>query len=288
MVDDLDIARRVQYAPLAPQQGGVQLINPIEEASQPLTVEDAVQLSAQARSFMKDMLESQSVAEAWLRQKTAPPDMTDPRQLESTSQSTDSNDKDKEQQQSLKKAFDQTMTDINWLLDAIGVNKADVNPIADAIAQKAAASGVGVVPPLPEILARAQQSGSVAALFAENIDVTVQRGRVVDASVERVTITQVHDTVGDRFAGTDKPLVLDVGGELQQIRTPSIGTGNDGVITPSARADNNKAAKVAEALTERSDRPEDPRRALLIVREGGRLHQEGTVRVKLDALMPIR
>jgi hypothetical protein len=288
MVDDLDISRRVQYAPLSPQQGGVQLVNPIEEAAQPLSVNDAVQLSTQARSFLKDLQESQTVAEAWLRQKTAPPDMTDPRALESSKQSTDSNDQDKEQQDSLKRSFNQTMNDINWLLDAIGVNKADVNPIADAIAQKAATAGVGIVPPLPEIIARAQQSGSVAALFVENIDVTLQRGRVVDVSVERVTITQVHDTVGDRFAGTDKPLVLDVGGELQQVRMPSVGTGSDGAITPAARPDNNKAAKVAEALTERADRAEDPRRALLIVREGGKLHPEGTVRVKLDALMPIR
>lgn len=291
MVDDLDITRSAQYAQAAALRPSVQLINPIEEAAQPLTVNDAVQLSVQASTRLKDMremLDGVSIAEAWLAHKTAPPDMLDPRSLESSARSTDSNSGDKEKQESLTQSFRQTMNDINWLLDAIGVDKPYVNPIADAIAQKAASAGVGVVPPLPEIIARAQQSGAVAALFVENIDVTIQRGKVVDVAVERVTITQVHESVGERFVGSDKPLVLDVGGELQLVRTPSVGSGESGVITPKARPESASTARVAEALVEAAARPEDPRRALLIVREGGQMHREGTVRLKMDALMPIR
>ncbi|OAN67609.1 hypothetical protein [Magnetospirillum moscoviense] len=292
MVDDLDITRRTQYAPLAPVQPGVQLVNPIEEAAQQsLTVVDAVQLSAQASARMKDMremLEGSTIAEAWLRHKLEPPDLNDPRALENSARSTDSNSEDKEKQDSLKSAFRQTMNDIGWLLDAIGVNKADTDPIAEAIAQKAASTGVGILPPLPETIARARQAGAVAALFVENIGVTIQRSKVVDVAVDRVTITQVHDSVGDRFAGTDKPLVLDVGGELQMVRTPSEGSRTFGAITPNARPESDSATRTAEALSDAALRPEDPRRALLIVREGGQLHREGTVRVKMDALMPIR
>ena len=292
MVDDVDIAKKAQYAPVVLTPSNVQLINPVEEAAEKfLSVTDAVQLSAHARSMMKDMRDLQggmTVAEAWLRQKIAPPDLNDPRSLETSAKSNDSNNHDKEQQESLTRSFNQTMNDIGWLLEAIGVRKPETDPIADAIAEKAAQSGVGVVPPLAEQIARAQKTGAVAALFVENVDVTIQRNKVVDVSVDRVTITQVHDTVDNRFSGTDKPLILDVGGEMQQVQVPSAGRGTGGTITPDARPDDNRAAKVAEMLLDNVERPEDPRRALLIVREGGKMQPEGTVRVKLDALMPLR
>lgn len=279
MVDDLEISKRVQMAALAPAQsshanayaGG---------GGGGISIADAIQLSDTAKNIVKQMLEGQTVAEAWLANKTAAPAIGEVQHMSDSGASSNGTD-----QQSLKNAYDFMMADIAWLFDAMGT-KVNQGIIAELIANQAASNGIGVRPPVSQVVAQAAQSGGVAALFIENLTVTIQRDKVVDASVDRVALTTVHETMRARFADSERPLVLDVGGQFQQVAADALGNAGTVAITPKARPE--RLSDLQDPLANGAIRPEDPRHSLLIIREGGRLHPEGTLRVKLDALLPIR
>ncbi|CAA7624333.1 hypothetical protein [Magnetospirillum sp. UT-4] len=288
MVDDIENAVRVQAAMVVQVAPAVTGVAPVSETAK--SANDPVDLSTRARSLVQELQGSQTVAEAWLQQKTAPAEITDPSKSDNQDRLLDpaAKDEEKRQQKALKQSFDTVMSDIAWLFDALGAKKVDGGPIAEAISRKAAAAGVGTRPPVHEVVLRAEQGGGAAALYVENLHITVQKGEVTKVEVERVALTNVHDTLRDRFSGTGRPLVLDVGGELQQVGGTALGADRtaDVVISPKARADKQPGEDVA--ARDRATPLDDPRHALLIVREGGKLHPEGTLRLKLDALLPIR
>lgn len=293
MVDDLEIAKRTQATIAASTQAASFLIQPVQTTSASVAVADAVDLSIPARNIVAEMTESKTIAEAWLQQKIKTPDLTDPDSLRTKRNlfaeiNNGSEDDDKAGQRSLKQAFNTAMNDISWLIDALGVGKFDVSRVAEMVASRAAHDGVGVRPPVSSVIVQAEQSGSTAALYLEGLSVTVQKGKTVEAAVERVAITTVNPSMSASLTGNGRPMVLDVGGELQQIAAPALNEeGNDIALTPQARA--SQAAKVAEILLATSmQKADDPRHALLIVREGGKLHPEGTMKLKMDVLQPIR
>lgn len=294
MVDDLEIAKRTQAAIAASTQAATFLVQPVQASSGAAAVADAIDLSEPARNIVAEMSESKTIAEAWLQQKIKTPDLTDPDSLrakrnlfDEISNGTEKDD-DKAGQRSLKQAFNTAMNDISWLIDALGVGKFDVSRVAEKVANRAAHDGVGVSPPVSSVILQAEQSGSTAALYLEGLSVTVQKGKTVDVELERVAITTINPSMSDSLTGNGRPMVLDVGGDLQKIAAPALNeAGNDIALTPQARA--SQAAKVAEILLATSmQRADDPRHALLIVREGGKLHPEGTMKLKMDVLQPIR
>ncbi|MBX9635570.1 MAG: hypothetical protein K2X44_11370, partial [Magnetospirillum sp.] len=175
-----------------------------------------------------------------------------------------------------------------WLFDAMNQPNANTQLMAEALSNRMAADNVGVTPPLPEIVARAQQSGASVALYVENMSVTVQRGEVTSASVDRVALTTVHDTLRERLAGRDRPLVLDVGGTLQQVGSQALGQDNTDQVstTPEARSDTYFRDQNSSS-PDRGLRTDDMRHALLIVRQSANLPAEATLTMKLDALFPI-
>lgn len=291
MVDDIEIAKRTQAAIAASTQAATFLVQPVQATA--AAVADAVDLSVPARNIVAEMGESKTIAEAWLQQKIKTPDLTDPDSLRTKRNLFDeinngAEEDDKAGQRSLKQAFNTAMNDISWLIDALGVGKFDVSRVAEMVASRAAADGVGVRPPVSSVILQAEQSGSTAALYLEGLSVTVQKGKTVDAGLERVAITTINPSMSASLTGNGRPMVLDVGGELQKIAAPALNEdGNDIALTPQARA--SQAARVAEILLATSmQRADDPRHALLIVREGGKLHPEGTMKLKMDVLQPIR
>jgi hypothetical protein len=291
MVDDLDIAKRAQAAASLTLAATFHNTAPADTHAASHAMDNVV-LSAQARNVIDTWREGKSVAEAWLDHVTAPPDPTKP--VVKSDKSATANDGDKNSQSGadtqaqLKQALDTTMTDLGWLFDAMNQPKADTMLVAQAVTARMAADNVGISPPLPEMLARAQQSGSAVALYVENLSVTMERGQVTSASVDRVALTTVHDTLRDRVAGQDRPLVVDVGGSLQQVASNALGSAPTDQVTttPKARSDD-KPREINSASPDSGLRTDDPRHALLIVRQATTLPIEDSITVKLDALFPM-
>lgn len=261
MVDDVESSTRVQAAGLSQQGTGYTvtgLTNPAENYLQAIT--DAIVLSAQARQVLNEMTESQTVAEAWLHQLTATPELGQPLASSSNSNAANGED-DKDNQSAMRQTMSRTMADLSWLFDAMSPPKVDTNAVAKVLADRMAADSVGTNPALPQIIARAEQSGTTPALYVENLSIIVGQGGT-SATVDRITLTTVDPSLGQRAVGGDRPLVLDVGGEAQKV--------------------------TSDTLLPGSTTPEDgQRRALLIVRQGGRTLPEGTLHVKLDVLLPV-
>lgn len=296
MVDDLEIAKRTQAAVAAASAHPMSFApQPAPQSANSGASGDAVSLSESAREIVAELKQSRSIAEAWLKQKIKTPDLTDPDSLRSRPnlfapvvEASGNDDEDKAGQRSLSQSFTTAMNDISWLIDALGVGKFDVSRVAEVVASRAASDGVGVRPPVSSVIVQAEQSGSTAALYLENLAMTVQKGKVIDASVDRVAITTVNPSMSGSFAGTDRPMVLDVGGELQQIAAPAL-TEDGTDVALKAKVDATQAARVAEILMATSmQRSVTADHSLLIVREGGKVHPQGTLKLKMDVLQPIR
>lgn len=287
MVEDVEIAARTQGAIGAAAVQGVVSPGGSPQHHIPLTVKDAVELSADARKIVKQLQESQTVAEAFLAHLTDPK-----RAIEQGAKSKESDlsgdDEDRARKQ-LRDAMDWAVKDIGWLIDALASKEVDTSAVAAVVAAQAQRDGVGVRPPVRTVLLKAESQGGSAALFVEDLTITLQKGEVVDAQVKRVSLTTVHSTMRDRISDKNQPLVLDVGGQLQEVAGLALGQGGDDQIafTPTGRTESapgEDRRSQAYTLGRASD---DPRHALLIVREGGKLHTEGTIRVRMDAVLPI-
>lgn len=296
MVDDVDISKLAQANVAASSHAVSFLVQPTQPGASTATVTDAVDLSATARDIVAELRQSKTIAEAWLQQKIKTPDLTDPDSLrgrpnlfsQAAANAATAEDGDKAGQRALSQSFTAALNDISWLIDALGIGKFDASRVAEVVAHRAAADGVGVRPPVSAIIAQAEQSGSTAALYLESLSITVQKGKTVDASVERVAVTTVNPSMTGSFAGTDRPMVLDVGGELQAIAAPAL-TEDGTAVALKAQTTVNQAARVAEILLAASmQRSAEPIHGLLVVREGGKLHTEGTLKLKMDVLQPIR
>lgn len=261
MVDDVESTSRIQAAALVqPIAAHAASNNPVTNYLQAIT--DAVVLSAQARQVVAQLTQGQTVAEAWLQHVTAPPDPTQPVTNTSDSNAAANGKDDKDAQAAMRSSMNRTMADLSWLFDAMSPPKVDTNAVAKVLADRMAADAVGTNPPLPQVIARAEQTGTVPVLYVENLSVTVGQGGT-NASVDRVSLTTVDPSLTQGIANGDRPVVLDVGGEAKKVPSD--------MLLPF----------------EKKQLEEEQRRALLIVRQGGNTLPQGTLHVKLDVLLPV-
>lgn len=270
MVQDLETAMRVQPVGAAmatpyPQSAAPSPARALSEA-----LADAVVLSSQARQVISELGQGKTVAEAWLDHITQPPDLTQPESSTRGNADTGGQDEATLSQATVNLAIRSTLGDLSWMLDAMNPPRVDTNRVAQVLAARMAQDNVGLSPPLPEMRSRAEHSGTAVALYVENLSITVQKGVVTEASVDRIALTNVDPSLRDRVAASDRPLVVDVGGQ--------------------ARLDEAESG-VTQALQENAERressAEQAAHALLILRQGGTKHPEGTMRLKLDVLLPL-
>ncbi|MCR6633167.1 MAG: hypothetical protein NVV74_25740 [Magnetospirillum sp.] len=256
MVDKVS-ATGVQAAGLA-QQGAAAISHNVA-ANYLQAITDAVVLSSQARQVMIQMGSGQTVAEAWLDQLVQPPDLTQPAAAGSASANAGNG---QDGGASMQRAMNEVMANLAWLFDALSPPRVDTNAVARVLADRMAAVSTGGDMPLTERVARAEQSGETAALYVGNLNVTAG-AQGTTATVERVALTTIDPSLGQRVAETDRPLIVDMGGDMPQ--PPEIA-----LARTVGGADNSQ------------------RRALLVVRQGGRTLPEGTLHVKLDVLLPLK
>lgn len=272
MVDDLESVARVQSGALSPSA-----IAPSSHttaaSNYQQAVTDAIVLSSRARQVMNEMSQGQTVAEAWLSQFTQPPDLIK-EAVAAASQPATSDQGNQDAQASMQAAMNRTVSDLSWLFDAMSPPHVDTNVVAKALAERMAADAVGSNPPLAQVKAKAEQAGTIPALYVENLTVTTGIGGTT-ATVDRVALTTIDTSLAQTTTTADgRPVVLDVGGEAGKVATdaqqPLPGGQN-----PAAAAQAEQAAREAQ------------QRALLVIRQGGQALPEGTLRVKLDALLPL-
>ncbi|HLO78852.1 MAG TPA: hypothetical protein VK196_20535 [Magnetospirillum sp.] len=270
MVDTVESTTQVKAAgPLSPASATVASTNPADYYYK--AIADAIVLSEQGRQYLSQMTQGKTVAEAWLDQLTAPPDFTQMAIASQLAPSTgagatggeDNGANDAAMRQSMKQA----MRDLNWLFDAMSPPKVDIDAVAKALAKQMAIDAVGTNPPVQQVVAQAEQTGTTPALYVENLSVTVGRGGT-SASVDRVALTTMDPSLGTGTAAGQRPVVLDVGGDAQHVATDALGPQLNVGQTDDRTAEAEK-------------------RALLIVRQGGRALPEGTLHVKLDVLLPL-
>lgn len=278
MVDDVDSVSRVQAGAIAqsatPQSGRTSAAANYTQA-----VTDAIILSARARQVMNEMSQGQTVAEAWLSQYTQPPDLIQEAVQAASSPATTDQGDDKSKA-SVQAAMKRTMGDLSWLFDAMSPPRVDTNAVAQVLAERMAADAVGTNPPLPQVIARAEHTNTVPALYVENLSITTGMGGTT-ATVDRVALTTIDPSLAKGTTSADRPLVVDVGGEAHKLASeslPALTAEKSPAEQQQARQDERQAADKAEAARQR---------ALLIIRQGGQALPEGTLRVKLDVLLPL-
>ena len=262
MVDDVDSVSHVQPAggTLAATQNSAR---PSRASAYMQAVTDAIVLSAQARRVMNELSQGQTVAEAWLSHLTEPPDPS-ARAVAAGGAGNAAQD-DPNSQAAMQAAMNQAMSDLSWLFDAMSPPRVDTNAVAKVLAERMAADAVGHNPPLPQVVARADRTGTVAALYVENLSVTAGGGKTT-ASVERVALTTVDPSLARSTQGADRPLVVDVGGDAGKVAADTLPP------TPAERE---------------QERQQERARSLLLVRLGGQTQPQGTLHVKLDVLLPL-
>lgn len=271
MVKDLESVARTSSAALG-SAAVAQSTHASAASNYMQAVTDAIVLSARARQVMNELSEGQTVAEAWLSQFTQPPDLTE-QAVAAAGQPATADQGGSDAQAAMQSAARRTLGDLSWLFDAMSPPRVDTSVVAHVLAERMAADAVGVNPPLPQIKAQADLSGTVPALYVENLSVTTSAGQTT-ASVDRVALTTIDPTLAQSTATADgKPVVVDVGGDAGKLATeaPPALPGDKTQVDPQAEQ------KAREALS----------RALLVIRQGGQALPEGTLRVKLDVLLPL-
>lgn len=277
MVDEVDSVTRVQAGALS-QPANHQVAHGNVAANYLQAVSDAIVLSARARQVMNELSQGQTVAEAWLSHLSAPPDLV--QEAVAAAGSPSSTDQgDSKSQASMQAAMNRSLSDLSWLFDAMSPPRVDTNVVAKVLAERMAADAVGVNPPLPQVIARAESTDTVPALYVENLSITTGIGGTT-ASVDRVALTTIDPSLARSAGNSDRPLVLDVGGEAAKVAAQSLPPlpGEKSPAERQASQDAQQAAERAEAARQR---------ALLIIRQGGQAQPEGTLRVKLDVLLPL-
>lgn len=165
---------------------------------------------------------------------------------------------------SLNVAMSRTVNDLSWLFNIMSPPHVDSSVVVRAVGERATADNVGVSPPMALIRAWAEQAGKTAALYVENLSVTAGPGGTT-ATVDRVALTTIDPTLAKSTTTNDgRPVVLDVGGDATKV-----------------------APYVQPALVANNDIATGEQHALLVIRQGGQAMPEGTLRVRLDALLPL-
>ncbi|MGE5504094.1 MAG: hypothetical protein ACM31L_06690 [Actinomycetota bacterium] len=244
-------------------------------------IQDQVDISSSGKKALKEFLEGQTIAEAWLKH------IIDPSQQQ-TQKSSDSNPNQDPKDGSNKGFRDQTqnalglmMDDIKWLLDALGIDPTNTDRLFLAVhsrAQVDLGSSDGAV-----AIQATAPTATVPALFVEDISLTVHKGDLTDASVKKVSVTAVHGSNSDSIAGQVQPMVIDLGGQLPAVAPNASKQGG---------SQPDKAEDIFRTGTSPTDlrysvAPAEVRHGMLIIREGGRPQPDNTVKLRLDALMPL-
>lgn len=278
MVDDVASVSRVQAG--ASAQSAMHHSGRASAAANYIqAVTDAIILSARARQVINELSPGQTVAEAWLSHYTRPPDLIH-EAVQAASSSAGAHQGDGKAPASMQAAMNRAMGDLSWLFDAMSPPRVDTNVVAQVLAERMAADAVGINPPLPQVVAQAEHTGTVPALYVENLAITAGMGGTT-ATVDRVMLTTIDPTLAKGAADADRPLVVDVGGEARKVASESLPTlpgEKSAAEQQQARQDERQAADKAETARQR---------ALLIIRQGGEALPEGTLRVKLDVLLPL-
>lgn len=227
---------------------------------------------------MEALRDGKTIAEAWPDDTAAPSAPMTPvaRAIAADEQggATAGGGQSQPTQAPLDQAFNTVMSDLAWLFDAMRRPQADTALVTQAVTARMATDHVGAAPPLPDALARAQQAGCTVALYVENLAVTIGRGKISGASVDRVALTTVHPSLRDRVADRSTPLVLDVSNALQLAPGDAMGS------TPVQ-------VGITPASPEGGQGMDAPRHAVLIVRHVANIPAEDSITVKLDALFPM-
>lgn len=280
-VDIAAPAQRVQTQVIQQQQVHDQ--HKVKEAE---PVRDAVALSTDAKKAMKDLMEGQTIAEAWMKQVIE--DSKQKTQDSSESQNDpnrDQDDKDKPWKQQAHGAINSMVADLGWLLDALGVDPTNTDKLLGYL-QGRAESDIGQSQQVIQtVIVQAPQANTVPAIFVEDLNITVSKGTVAEVTVKRVTLTTVHGSTRDRISDQSTPMVVDAGGKLQTVRGTALGEENSVSLTAQARPE--PYDPVTERMLRDGTSSTDVRHGLLIVREGGRPQPNNPFRLRLDALMPL-
>lgn len=282
-VDIAAPAQRVQTPAIQQQQHS----HDQQQLKERPPVQDAVALSTDAKKALKELLEGQTIAEAWMKHVIE--DSRDKTQDTSESQNDPNkdkeDDKDKNWRQQTNGAINSMVADLGWLLDALGVDGINTDKLLGYL-QGRAESDIGQAQSIVEaVVLQAPRANTVPAIFVEDLNVTVSKGTVSEVTVKRVTLTTVHGSTKDRISDQSKPLVVDAGGKLQTVRGTALGEDNSVSITAEARPE--QTDRTTERMLRDGTSSTDVRHGLLIVREGGRPQPNNPFRLRLDALMPL-
>lgn len=275
---NVDITAQVKATPTAQTQAP----RPTDKhvADKAAEVQDQVDFSTKAKKLLKEALEGQTIAEAWMKHVIE----DNAKRPQESSKSDNQDPKDKDQKGWRQQAMDATnlvADDIKWLLAALGLDPTNPEKLLQAV-QSQAVSDLTTASVAPIVInATAPQ---VQTLYVEGISLTVHGGDLTQASVKRVSVTTVHGSNIESIATQDQPTVIDLGGQLQ---APTA-SGKDAQGNPGA----DKAEEIFRTGTSPTDlryavAPAAVRHGLLIVHEGGRPQADTTVKLRLDALMPL-
>lgn len=274
MAEDIESATRIQAVGTMQASLFVQGATNNPSSVMAAAISDALALSPQAQQVMAQLSQGKTVAEAWLDHVTAPPDIGTITKSSDGNATGDSTTGQANGDQSLDSTVKSAMGDISWLLDAIHPPKVNTTEVARVLARRMTLDNVGTAPPTAEVVARAEQSGTSAALYVQGLSATIQNGTVTEASVERVALTTIDPSLRD--GTTDNtPVVVDMSGN--GIGTP----------TPNAESVPSAAEEFLAKEEQRRAAAAQAARALLVVHERITSINKGTTLVKLDVVMPL-
>ncbi|MGE5545642.1 MAG: hypothetical protein ACM33T_01995 [Solirubrobacterales bacterium] len=228
------------------------------------TVSDVVQLSTDARKRLDEMIQGQTIAEAYLRHVVEAA-MQGPQESNTDQQQP----KDDEASKKFKQALDNLSVDIGWLIDALGLSPVEADKLKNAIAVQGAAYTQSA-PAMPELIVRAQASGS-AVVFVSGLSFDMGKDGIDNVGVEQVSVTPVAPSLAQQINDPNAPKVIVMGDHED-------GSVQAGAPRDPFRDPHSVASRLAAT-------PSQELQGMLIVREHA--PSPGLRRVRVDALMPI-
>lgn len=225
---------------------------------------DLVQLSSEGRRRLEELINSETVAEAYLNY------LTDP------SREVEASGKDQEPgEEEAKKRFSTSLKDlsfdIGWLLDALEIGPEEAAKVTSVISSRSAAHYAQSRPPVPEVILRAELDKAGVAVFVQGLSFTTGRDGIEDVRLERISVIRMNPTLSNQLADPDFPRVVVVGGSEDDKR-------GDTAASVAAFNDNLSARLAAT--------PPAQLHGMLMVRDVTAAQTEAR-RLRVDALNPI-
>lgn len=231
------------------------------QATQRLSVNDQVQLSAEAKKRMEQLSEGQTIAEAYLKH------LLETKALEPGKAETEQDLNDEDAKNKLGGAVEKISMDLTWLVEALGIPPEEASKLHAVLAARASLDYAQSRPPVPEIIVRARSEDALATVFVHELQFDVGKDGITGASVQQVRVTHATSSLGEQLADPNAPRVVFVGSEQEA-----------GVQGSKAAFESNLSARLASI-------PNQELQGMLIVRE--HLMAGDTRRMRVDALMPL-